>query len=174
MLDRIELIQGLNRLPLKMTATAHRAFEKTLDKAVGQMLFGLPLPAARAAPGSVRKAIAEALNESLVMADLKKVSKLWEPKRTVPAGVAHRDLAADLTDLMEGRREPFEPTKLSLNQAQALSSTAKAELVLGIQRFATLPQVKATLKKWDKASPALTGGDDVAVRDAALRLLRGT
>lgn len=170
MLDRIELIQGLNRLPLKMTGTAQRGLEKTLDKAVGQMLLGLPLPAARAAPSSVRKAISEGLNEALAMADLKKVSKLWEPKRTVAPGVAHGELAADLTDLMEGRREPFEPTKLTLIQARALGGSAKAELVLGIQRFATLPQLKATLKKWDKASTADTAEK---IRARLLELLRG-
>lgn len=170
MLDRIELIQGLNRLPLKMTGTAQRGLEKTLDKAVGQMLLGLPLPAARAAPSSVRKAISEGLNEALVMADLKKVSKLWEPKRTVAPGVAHGELAADLTDLMEGRREPFEPTKLSLIQARALGGSARAELVLGIQRFATLPQLKATLKKWDKAS-TVDSAEKIRVR--LVELLRG-
>ncbi len=170
MLDRIELIQALNRLPLKVTGTAQRGLEKTLDKAVGQMLVSLPLPAAQAAPSAVRKAISEGLNEALAMADLKKVSKLWEPKRTVAAGVAHSELAADLTDLMEGRREPFEPTKLSLIQARALGGSAKAELVLGLQRFATLPQLKAILKKWDKASTADTAEK---IRARLVELLKG-
>lgn len=163
MLDRIELMHGMNRLPLKMTGTAQRALEKNLDKAVGQMLLGLSLSTARAAPATVRKSVSEALNEALTMADLKKVSKQWEPKRTVGAGTAHRDLASDLVDLIEGRREPFQPTKLSLIQARALGTSAKAELILGIDRFATLPQLKATLKKWDKAS-TLDTADKIRAR----------
>lgn len=169
MLDRVDLLRGLNTLPLRLTGPSRQALTKTLDKALGQMLAGLPLAAARAAPPPVRASVSEALYEALTMAELKKVSKLWEPKRTVAPGVAHSALAADLTDLMEGRREPFEPAKLTLAQARALAGPAKADLLLGIERFATLPQLKTILKKWDKASAADTAD---RIRTRLLELLR--
>ncbi len=172
MLDRFELLRELNGQPLKLNGAAHRALEKTLNKAIAQMMVGLSLDAAKAAPESTRRAIAAGFAEALAMAELKKVSKLWDPKRAVPASIAHADLAGDLVALMEGQRRPFEPTKLGLAQARSLGKKEKDELVLGIQRFASLPQLKAILKKWDKASPLNTGGDEKVIR-AALREMLG-
>lgn len=171
MLDRFELLRELNSQPLKLAGAAHRALEKTLNKAIGQMIVGLSLDAAKAAPERTRKVIAAGFAEALAMAELKKVSKLWEPKRVVPASIAHADLAGDLVALMEGRRKPFEPTKLGLAQARSVGEEDKAELVHGIQRLASLPQLKAILKKWDKASPLNTGPDEKAIRAALLALI---
>lgn len=171
MLDRFELLIALNSQPLKLNSAGHRALEKTLNKAIGQMIVGLSLDAAKAAPESTRKAIAAGFAEALAMAELKKVSKLWDPKRAVAASIAHADLAGDLISLMEGQRRPFEPTKLGLAQARSLGDKDKAELVLGIQRLASLPQIKAILKKWEKASPLNTGGDEKAIRAALLGML---
>jgi len=172
MLDRFELLRELNAQPLKLNSAAHRALEKTLNKAIAQMIVGLTLQAARSAPESTRKAIAAGFAEALAMAELKKLSKLWEPKRAVPASAGHAELAADLVALMEGQRAPFEPTKLGLAQARSLGDKDKAELLLGIQRLASLPQLKAILKKWDKASPLNTGGDEKAIRAALLGMLQ--
>lgn len=172
MLDRFELLRALNSQPLKLNGAAHRALEKTLNKAIGQMIVGLSLNAAKAAPEGTRNAIAAGFAEALAMAELKKVSKLWDPKRAVPASIAHADLAGDLVALMEGERRPFEPTKLGLAQARSLGEKDRAELVLGIQRLASLPQLKAILKKWDKASPLNTGGDEKAIRAALIGLLQ--
>jgi hypothetical protein len=172
MLDRFELLRALNSQPLKLNGAAHRALEKTLNKAIAQMVVGLSLDAAKAAPESTRKAIAAGFAEALAMAELKKVSKLWDPKRAVPASIAHADLAGDLVALMEGQRRPFEPTRLGLAQARSLGEKDRAELVLGIQRLASLPQLKAILKKWDKVSPLSTGGDERAIRSALLALLQ--
>ena len=172
MLDRFELLRALNSQPLKLNGAAHRALEKTLNKAIAQMVVGLSLDAAKAAPESTRKAIAAGFAEALAMAELKKVSKLWDPKRDVPASTAHVELAADLVALMEGERFPFEPTKLGLPQARSLSDKEKAELVLGIRRFASLKQMKPILKKWDKESPLNSAGDEKAIRAALLALLQ--
>jgi hypothetical protein len=173
MLDRIELLSELNSLALKLTGTNQRALEKTLDKAVGQMLLGLTLPIARAATPAVRRTIVEGLNEALDAAALGKVSKLWEPKRDVPKGIAHAELVADLAALMEGQREPFEPTRLGLAQARSLGEQDKAALQVDIQRFASLKHLKPILKKWDKASPLNTAGDEKAIRVALIILLQG-
>jgi hypothetical protein len=172
MLDRIELLRDLNGLPLKLTGTAQRALEKTLDKAIGQMLVALPLAAARRASPQAHRMISAGLIEALTMAELKKLSKVWEPKRAVPQGAGHAELAADLIALMNGDREPFEPTKLGLAQARSLGGAEKAALAQGIERYASAPQLKPILKKWDKASPLNTGGDEKAVRAALLALLR--
>lgn len=173
MLDRIELLRDLNGLPLKLKGAEQRALEKTLNKAIGQMLFGLALPTARAASGPTKAAVFAGLVEALTMAELKKVSKLWEPKRAVPASISHAELASDLAALMNSEREPFEPTKLGLAQARSLGEKEKADLALGIQRFASPTQLKAILKKWDKASPLNTGGDEKAIRGVLLTMLRG-
>lgn len=172
MLDRIEFISELNKQSLKLSSTAQRGLEKTLNKAIGQMIVGLTLTEAKAAPSHLKSLVSKSFDEALSMADLKKLSKLWEPKRTVPAGVAQSELARDLILLMKEERPPFEPTKLSLAQARSLGAHDKADLVLGIERYATLPQLKATLKKWDKASPLVTQGDINSVRSALLTLLR--
>lgn len=171
MLDRIELLRDLNGLPLKLKGADQRALEKTLNKAIGQMLFGLPLPAARAASTQSKRAIFAGFVEALTMAELKKVSKLWEPKRAVPTSISHAELAADLAALMNRERELFEPTKLGLAQARSLGVAEKAQLILGIERFASLAQLKTILKKWDKASPLNSGGDEKAIRAALLALL---
>tara|TARA_R110001599_G_scaffold24650_3_gene88874 strand:- start:548 stop:1111 length:564 start_codon:yes stop_codon:yes gene_type:complete len=173
MVDRIELVAELGALPLKLTSTAERGLEKTLNKAISQMLTGLELDAAKSAPGSVRKHVAQSLSDALTMAELKKVSKLWEPKRTVSAGVAHSELARDLVELLEGRRSPFVPTKLSLPQARSLGGVAKSELASGIQRFSTPPQLKSLLKSWDKHSALNQSSDVNGVRNRLIALLVG-
>lgn len=173
MVDRIELVTELGALPLKLTSTAERGLEKTLNKAISQMLTGLELDTAKSAPGSVRKHVAQSLSDALTMAELKKVSKVWEPKRTVPAGLAHSELARDLVELLEGRRSPFVPTKLSLPQARSLGGIAKSELASGIQHYCTSPQLKALLKKWDKHSDINKASDMSSIRHRLLALLSG-
>tara|TARA_R110000796_G_scaffold49335_4_gene117819 strand:- start:3792 stop:4352 length:561 start_codon:yes stop_codon:yes gene_type:complete len=171
MVDRIELVAELGALPLKLTSTAERGLEKTLNKAISQMLTGLELETAKRAPGSVRQHVAQSFSDALTMAELKKVSKLWEPKRTVSAGLAHSELVRDLVELLEGRRTPFVPTKLSLPQARSLGGVAKSELASGIQHFCTPPQLKALLKKWDKHSDINKASDMDAIRHRLLALL---
>jgi hypothetical protein len=171
MLDRIVLLSELNSLQVEMKATAQRALEKTLNKAIGQLLAGLPLAEAMSAPQTTRQLISIGFEESLTMAEIKKVSKLWEPKRTVPASIAHTELAQDLTDLMDGRRKPFVPTKLTLPQARSLGSADARELKLGLERFATAAQLKALLKKWDKHSALNKGGKEPEIRERLLSLL---
>ena len=171
MLDRFELLRALNSQPLKLKSSDRTALEKTLNKAISQMVVGLSLEAAKAAPDSTRCAIATGFAEALGMTELKKVSKLWDPKRDVPASTAHVELAADLVALMEGQRSPFEPTNLGLAQARSLGEKEKAELVLGIRRFASLKQMKPILKKWDKASPLNAAGDETTIRAALFEML---
>jgi hypothetical protein len=171
MLDRFELLRELNGQPLKLKSSDRTALEKTLNKAIAQMLVGLTLDAARGASPTARQAIAAGFAEALALAELKKVSKLWDPKRAVPASAAHAELAGDLVALMEGQRSPFEPTKLGLAQARSLGEKEKVELMLGIQRLASLPQLKPILKKWDKASPLNTSGDEKAIRAALFEML---
>ena len=173
MVDRIELVAELGALQLKLTSTAERGLEKTLNKAIGQMLTGLPLEAAKEAPGSVRSHIIQSFTDALTMAELKKVSKLWDPKRTVSSTLAHSDLAHDLKDLLNGKRSPFQPTKLSLPQALSLGDAEKSELVYGILRFCTTPQLKALLKKWDKHSEINKSSDPSAIRRQLMALLSG-
>lgn len=171
MLDRIELISELNKQSLKLNSTAQKGLEQTLNKAIGQMLAGLMLPQAKAASPDIQNLVAKSFEEALSMAELKKISKLWEPKRTLPAGIAQRELASDLVSLMRAERAPFEPTKLSLAQARSLGAHDRADIALGFERYATLTQLKATLKKWDKTSPLATQGDTASVRSALMTLL---
>ncbi|HPF23708.1 MAG TPA: hypothetical protein PK417_09530 [Hyphomonas sp.] len=95
-----------------------------------------------------------------------------ETKRTVPASNAHTELAQDLTDLMEGKRKPFVPTKLSLPQARSLGSDEVLELRL--ERFATISQLKAILKKWEKHTEFKKSGIEQEVRQRLLMLLANT
>jgi hypothetical protein len=173
MSDRIALLSELGKLPLKMNAASSRTLEKTLNKAIAAMLAGLPLDGAQSAPAATRRLISASFEDSLTMADLKKVSKLWEPKRTVPPSIAHTELARDLTDLMEGRRRPFVPTKFTLPQALSAGDGDCVDLVRGLERFAVAKDLKATLKKWDKFSPLNQGGKEDEIRRHLLALLRG-
>ncbi|MEZ6002056.1 hypothetical protein [Hyphomonas sp.] len=173
MLDRIELISAVNGFPLKISATAQRALHKTLDKALGQMLVALPLEAAQAATATEQRMIIEAFTESLSMADLKKISKLWEPKRTVTSSVAQTELARDLEQLLFRSREPFKPTTLSLAQVRSLSDADRGTIETGIRRFATASQAKALLRKWDKHNNLKTGGGDAEIRERLLDLIAG-
>lgn len=150
MLDRIEALRQLDALSPKLNVTGERALEKALNKAIAMTLSGVDLEVVKGAGPRTQQNLKRALADCLTMAELKKVSKKWEPKRTVTAGTSHQELVGQLTDLLEERRLPFSPPKLSLAQARSLDPIQTNALSYQIVELCTPAQIKSLLKKWDK------------------------
>ena len=166
MANRLSVISSLNDLTPKLPETAKTQLINALNKSIAILFSGTNLEAIRGCSGSERKAFVEAMSDGLKLPDLKKVSKAWDPKRTVLAGTSFTQLLGELSELMNGEREPFLPPKMSLPDALRLSGQEKAMLADDIARFATAPQLKGLLKKWDKLG---LGGDAMKMALPKLR-----
>lgn len=173
MVDRIGLLHNVANLPLELTTPLERNLEKSLNKSISVLLLGLDLEAARNSSDGVRREIIESLSACLSMAELKKVSKKWDPKRTVTSDTSHEELTRDLATLLNREREPFLPPKLTFNQANSLGNRDQRSLREAISHFCTPPQVKALVKKWDKFSELATSTNTTAQRSHLLSLLDG-
>ena len=173
MLDRVVALQQLETLRPTLNVTAERAFEKALNKAIALAMSGVDLADARKADPSTQRNIKSALEDCLTMAELKKVSKKWEPKRTVTSSTSHQELVDQLTELLEEKRTAFQPPKMSLAQARSFDPKEAAALAYQIEHLCTPAQIKSLLKKWDKHNQALLTRGAEAQSNHLIVLLNG-
>ena len=167
------LLAELSSLNPSLKASEEKALVGSLNKALALALAGIELNDARECSTSVRKQIYSCLADCLTLSELKKVSKKWEPKRTVSSSIAQSELVEDLKQLAEREREPFVPSKLTLNAALSALPADRIALEQGIMRFATPAQLKSMLKKWDKHANAPSNLSATQLRDQLLSLLHG-
>jgi hypothetical protein len=173
MVDRIPLIQSLSNVFPTLKPSAYRTTLAAADKLVTLLLGHTPLPMARACDEVVKTSLAQFLHESAGVRDLKVISKLWDPQRSVAADISNSDLARDLADLLCERRYPYAPTTLTLAEARALDAGAAQRLKRDLQHFASLTHVKAIKKRWDKHAE-ISNTSSVKIVEHLCALLDGT
>jgi hypothetical protein len=149
MVDRVALVGDLSST-VRFSAADGIAFNEAMDKVVRQVAVLLPLTSAQTLSASVRGEFSVAIREILTMKELKALSKLWEPERKVWAELGHRELAADLIDLLEQRRVPYVQITASLPQARAWSPEVRARTRGVLERLTPPAHLEKLRKSWDR------------------------
>jgi hypothetical protein len=174
MVDRVSLIAGLaGELP-PLSASANVQAEKALNKVIALFMQQMPLAAARRLTGPAAHDLRRALEDVLTRAELKTVSKLWDPKRAVGNETSQSELAGQLAELLDGDREPFDPSPRPLQEARALDTKSRERLKDGLVRFASRPQLNAILKKWDRSTVFAANVPRAAIVRHLCELLQST
>jgi hypothetical protein len=172
MVDRVEVLSVLpNRGSLP--AVPEVEFHKLLDKAIAVALSELGLQDARQLPTQDRAELEGALRHILTLADLKKVSKRWEPQRKIDDGASENRIADALVELLHGRREPYEFCTITLAQARSLGARGRDALCASIDRLAPVGDLRKLVKSWDKENRALAASDRKELASGLLALLAG-
>lgn len=117
----------------------------------------LPFDEARLLNQSLRAELLIVLRDMLVVGDLKKLAKKWEPARKLDAGM-QASLKNDLIDLLLDRRPRFEGLN-GLDLGSARANPAWARLI--IERSLPTAEAKKLLKKWTGVRTSHTARDDI-------------
>jgi hypothetical protein len=176
MVDRVRLLSVVmdrvadrGNLPVQQASK----FNALLKKALAIALAELTLEDARILSPQERSELESTLRDLLEPADLKNVSKKWEPKRKIDGHVHPDDVAEGLIELLRRKREPYSPSATTLEQARKRVSGEKANLRESISRWASDADRKSLAKKWDKDNPALTSEGRDRLIAGLLSLLDG-
>lgn len=142
MVDRPSLIKALDPIA-KPTSSQAENIRKSLEKALIEIVLTLPLDAARALGASEQAELVHFLNR-LEPKALEKLSKIWEPMRRLDIDLK-RTLAVDIIALLQAKREPYVPIKLSLDAAR--DDAARVGVILA---RAPTKDLATVFKAWDK------------------------
>ena len=149
MVDRVELISAVAPT-VSLSAVNSAKYLKALKSALIVLLADFELSDAQALPSSVKQELATALDQLFTISELKKISKRWEPKRSVASGFTQTEIVAALLDLLFERREPYVRPTISLPVASQMSVAEQDAMIRTINRLLPKAELKAVLKKWDK------------------------
>lgn len=177
MVDRVGLLSVvMDRVAGRGNLSVVQAskFNDQLDKALAIVLAELTLEDARILSARERSELESTLRDILTPADLKSVSKKWEPQRKIDGSVHPNDIADGLIELLRGKREPYAPCTRTLDQARALGSAEKGSLRESISRWASDADLKSLAKKWDKENRSLPSEERSKLIARLLSLLDGT
>jgi flagellar motor switch protein FliG len=140
--DRPTLIKVLD--PIARPTSSHaETIRRALEKALTDIVLAVPLKAAQELGAAEKGELAHFLSR-LDPKSLEKLAKTWEPKRKLDAELK-RTLAIDIVALLEDKRAPYEPLKLTLDAARGNASVIA-------QTFAHAPakDLAAVFKSWDR------------------------
>lgn len=172
MVDRVELLGVLIRSG-EPSADRVAKIHQQLDKALSIALEEISLEKARDLSGSERAELVNTLRSILTIADLKKIAKIWEPKRRIDGSASQTEVAEALVALLQGEREPYAScTAFTLAQARALEHGERRDLGESIARWAPEADLRKLAKKWDKNNHALADMTLSKLRSALLALLQ--
>jgi hypothetical protein len=176
MVDRVGLLSVvIDRVAHRGSLSVPQAkkFNDQLDKALAIALAELTLEDARILSSRERGELEATLRDILEPGDLRNVSKKWEPRRKIDGHVHPDEVAHGLIELLHGKREPYVPCMITLEEARALGGTEKDNLRESISRWASDADRKSLAKKWDKDNPALTSEGRDELIAGLLSLLDG-
>jgi hypothetical protein len=95
---------------VQLTSTATAAMRKKIAAAmIDPLLASMSLDRVREVAREGHAQILDEVIRDMTLAQLKKVSRKWNPHRKVPQDVVMRDLQVELRDLVAGRARPAEP-----------------------------------------------------------------
>lgn len=170
MVNRIDIISVAAK-KVRLPTTKANQYIKQLDKALGIVLSELPLVEARQFSEYHRKDLESALREAVALADLKKISKKWEPKRKIESGATQTEVTNALVELLYEKRGPYEPITFTLEQARNFGEKRKAQLQDEIERLAPLADLRKLARKWDKHNKSLPNSSRKEMSNRLLSLL---
>ncbi|MEZ0219114.1 MAG: hypothetical protein ACAH22_02340 [Tardiphaga sp.] len=142
MVDRPTLIKALHPIA-RPTSSQAEDIRKTLEKALTDIVFALPLMAARQLPVTERTELTQFLRR-LDPKSLEKLAKVWEPKRKLDLEL-RRTLASDIVALVEEERQQYEPIKMTLDAARGDAAAIRPALA-----HTPAKDLTAMWKAWDK------------------------
>jgi hypothetical protein len=172
MVDRVELLGVLIRSGEPSAARVVKIHQQ-LDKALSIALEEISLDKARDLSGSERGELVNTLRSILTIADLKKVAKVWEPKRKIDGSASQTEVAEALVALLQGERDPYVScTTFTLAQARVLGHDERRALGDSIARWAPEADLRKLAKKWDKNNDVLADMNLSKLRLALLALLQ--
>jgi hypothetical protein len=92
---------------VQLTSTATTAMRKKVAAAmIDPLLASMSLENVREVARDGHAQILDEVIQDMTLAQLKKVSKKWNPNRKIPQDVIMRDLQIELRDLVSGRAAP--------------------------------------------------------------------
>lgn len=142
MVDRPTLIKVLD--PIARPTSSHaETIRKALEKALTDIVLAVPLEAAQELGAAEKAELAHFLSR-LDPRSMEKLAKIWEPKRKLDIELK-RTLAGDLIALLEKKRAPYEPLKLTLDAARD-DATGISDLL----HHAPAKDLSTVFKTWDK------------------------
>jgi hypothetical protein len=105
MLNRSTLLsslEGAAKLPADVTLKADALY----DKLIVLVALQTTLDQARRLSGSSRNDLRTFVRGAMTLAELKRLSKVWDPQRKVASEITQTELSRDLCELLDGRRQP--------------------------------------------------------------------
>ncbi|MEO1476810.1 MAG: hypothetical protein AAFS13_10560 [Pseudomonadota bacterium] len=174
MKDHFELLLDVEPAANISAAEGNRLVKQT-NKLLLSLLKAAPLDQVRALPAQVRGTLSGRLDVSFTFAELKAISKAWEPKRKIEDGETQTDLGRNLTSLMMGERKPYIPVgpRLTLKAARERSYEERAEITARVKRWAPKADLKRLAKKWDSFNTAIQTAHRDRQVEHILALLEG-
>ncbi|MEM6410229.1 MAG: hypothetical protein AAF683_01680 [Pseudomonadota bacterium] len=149
MVDRVELITAVAPT-VRLNATNGTKYLKALKTALILLLAEYELENARALNSTQKSELATAIDQLFTLAELKKISKKWEPKRSVASGFTQTEIVRALQDLLFEQRDPYNRPTITLTAARNMSGAEIESMLVTINRLMPKTELKAVLKKWDK------------------------
>lgn len=171
MVNRLALTDAVLKATGSLKESDRAAYQKLMDAVLAFVILQLDLESARKLPAAEREELAHALNDILSLDQIKKVSLKWEKlRKPLWAGLSATDIAGDLADLLERRREPYEGLSgVSLRDARSLDGRELNRFVERVQRIAPPSDLTKLMKAWDKHAPPLSGRKEIAAHLLRLR-----
>jgi len=154
MVNRIDIL-SVTANKVQLPATKATQYLKQLDKALGLVVSELPLAQAQSLSSVDRKNLEIALREAIPIADLKKISKKWEPKRRIEASASQTEITNALVELLHQKRKPYVAITFTLAQARSLDNEQRSEIGYQIDSLAPLTDLKSLARKWDRHNKSL-------------------
>lgn len=173
MVNRIDVL-SVTANKVQLPATKAAQYLKQLDKALGLVVSELPLEEAQRLSSVDRKNLETALREAIPIADLKKISKKWEPKRKIEASATQTEVTNALVELLHKKRRPYAAITFTLAQARSFDNETKLEIYYQIDNLAPLTDLKNLAKKWDRYNKYLPSSSRKEIVQRLISLLNGT
>lgn len=149
MVNRVDLIRAVSP-SVKLPTKDGVAYQKALTKSLIILLANYDLEDARNLNKAEKKELATSIDQLFTLAELKRISKKWEPNRSVSSGFTQSEIVHALHTLLFEEREPYIRPKLKLNEAQALKGREYQALGAQIEKYMPLAELKKVLTLWDK------------------------
>lgn len=171
MVDRVELITAVAPR-VSLSAVNSAKYLKALKSALIVLLADYELSDARGLTSPQKHELATALDQLFTISELKRISKRWEPKRSVSSGFTQTEIVAALHDLLFERRDPYTRPTITLTAAREMDAAELNAMLATINKLMPKAELKAVLKKWDKKFKPAASFSIPQFRDRLSALLR--
>lgn len=103
--DRFKAVQKLVDVS-ELSASDAKKAQGLYEKLASLYVLQIPLKDAKSLSTDLRADLKVLIGDIFALADLKKLSRKWDPKKKLPADLSQSDLAAHLVALLDGKAAP--------------------------------------------------------------------